>query len=81
MCGPTIMVGFSSYRLITLEDTIEVVGCRNFMIYFLKGSFFINYVKGTWILILLNSYSRLKEAGGLSTSFISGTAGLDGGSC
>jgi hypothetical protein len=81
MCGPTVMVGFSSCRLMISKDTPEGVGYRNFMMDLLKGSFFNNYVKGIGILILLSSCSRLKEVGVISDYFISGTAGFDKGSC
>jgi hypothetical protein len=73
------MVGFSSCILMTLEDTIEGVSYITFMMDLLKGLFFNNSVKGTGILIFIISCSRLKEVGGLSASFISGTAGFDGG--
>ena len=73
------MDGFSSYRIMTLEDTLEGVGCINFMMDFLKGSFFNNSVKGTGILIFLSSCSRLKDVGGLSASFVSGARGFDSG--
>jgi hypothetical protein len=75
------MVGFSSYKLITLEYTLEAIGYKTFMIDFLKNSFFINSIKGIGILILINSCSRMTEDGGLSTSFISGVACLDEGGC
>jgi hypothetical protein len=79
MCGPTVMVGFSSCRPITSKFTTEVGGCRTFIIDFLDGSFFNNSDKGTKIFTFLNSWSRMKEACGLSTSFTSGTIGLYGG--
>jgi len=63
----------------TSEDTLEGVGCRTFMMDFLKGSFFNNSVKGTRILIFLISCSRMKEVGDLSASFVSGARGFDGG--
>jgi hypothetical protein len=72
MCGPTVMVGFSSYRLITSEVTTEIGGCRTFIIYFLNGSFFNNSDKGTRIFIFLNSCSRMKEACGCQLPLLQG---------
>jgi len=73
------MVGFSSCRLMTSEDTLEGVGYKTFMMDFLKGSFFNNFVKGTRILIFLSSCSNMKGVGGLSASFVSGERGFDSG--
>jgi hypothetical protein len=45
----------------------------------LKGSFFNNSCQRDRILILLSSCSRLKEVGGLSSSFVLGARGFDSG--
>jgi hypothetical protein len=72
------MVGFSSYILKTSKVTIEVGGYKTFIMNCLKGSFFNNSDKGTGILFLLNSCSRMKDSCGLSASFTLGTIGLNG---
>jgi hypothetical protein len=61
------------------EDTLEGVGCRTFIMDFLKGLFFSSFVKGTRILIFLSSCSRLKEFGSLLASFVLGARGFDSG--
>jgi hypothetical protein len=78
MCGPAVITGLSSYRLITSDDTTTTCGFKTFMKKFLKESLFSNFVRGMRIFIFIISCSLIKGVGCLFSSFKFITTCIDG---
>jgi hypothetical protein len=88
ICGPIVIAGFSTCKFTVYEEITsarevskEVTGagdCNTFKIECLKGSFFISSTKGTRILILFISCSKLKGDSCLFVSLTFETPSLIG---